>query len=107
VRGLRPELWRQENWLLRHDNTPSHTTFLNRGPLTKDNITIIPHSPYFSLFPRLKIELESRHFDTTEVIEAELQAVVNTFTEHGFQYAFEKWQKLWERKKCERGLLRG
>jgi hypothetical protein len=41
----------------------------------------------------LKIKLQDRHFDTTEVIEAESHAVLNTFTEHGFQDAFKKWQK--------------
>jgi hypothetical protein len=45
----------------------------------------------------LKIKLEGRHFDTTEVMEAESQAVLNSLTEHGFQDAFKKWQKLWER----------
>jgi hypothetical protein len=25
VRTLRPELWRQKNWLLHHDNAASHT----------------------------------------------------------------------------------
>jgi hypothetical protein len=28
--------------------------------------------------------------------EAELQAVLNMFTEHDFQDAFKKWQKRWE-----------
>jgi hypothetical protein len=32
---------------------------------------------------------EGRHFDTLEVIEAESQAALNTFTEHGFQDAFQ------------------
>jgi hypothetical protein len=30
------------------------------------------------------------------VIEAESQAVLNTFTEHDFQDAFKEWQKCWE-----------
>jgi hypothetical protein len=37
-----------------------------------------PHSPCFSLFPLLKIKLKCRNFDTTEVIEADLQAVLNS-----------------------------
>jgi hypothetical protein len=36
-------------------------------------------------------------FDTIEVIKTELQAILNTFTEHDFQDAFKKWQKRWER----------
>jgi hypothetical protein len=34
---------------------------------------------------------------STEVIDAELQAVLNTLTEHGFHDAFKKWQKRWGR----------
>jgi hypothetical protein len=49
------------------------------------------------VFPRLKIELKDRHLDTTEVIEAESQTVLNTLTEHDFQDAFEKRQKRLER----------
>jgi hypothetical protein len=43
----------------------------------------------------LKIKLKGCHFDTTDVIEAELYAVLNTLTEHDFQDAFKKLQKFW------------
>jgi hypothetical protein len=36
----------------------------------------------------LKIKLKGPHFDTTEVIKAELQVVLNTLTEHDFQDVF-------------------
>jgi hypothetical protein len=48
---------------------------------------LVPHPPYFSLVPQLKINLKGRHFDTIDVIGAELQAVLNTLTEHDFQDA--------------------
>jgi hypothetical protein len=60
-------------------------------------MSVVSHSTYFSLFPRLKVKLKGRHFNTFEVIEAKLQAVLNTLTEFNFQDAFKKWQKLWER----------
>jgi hypothetical protein len=44
--------------------------------------------PYFTLFPRLKLRLKGRHFDTVEVTETEPQAVLNSLTEHDFQDAF-------------------
>jgi histone-lysine N-methyltransferase SETMAR len=105
VRRLRPELWRQKNWLLHHDNPPSHIFLFTRECLTKNNMAVVIHPPYspdlalcdFSLFPRLKIKLKGRRFDTIDVIEAESQAVQNTLTEHDFQDAFKKWQKRWER----------
>jgi hypothetical protein len=61
------------------------------GFLTKNNMTVIPHPPYFPLLPQFKIKLEGSHFDTSEVIEVKSQAVLNTFTEHNFQDAFSKW----------------
>jgi hypothetical protein len=51
----------------------------------------------FSVSP-VEDELKSRHFDTNEVMKAESQAVLNTLTEHDFQYAFKKWQKRWRLK---------
>jgi hypothetical protein len=54
----------------------------------------------------LKIKLKGRHFGTTEVMEAESQAVMNTLTEQDFQDAFTKRQKRWERCTCaERDYL--
>jgi hypothetical protein len=38
--------------------------------------------------PTVMIKLKGCHFDTTEVIEAESQMVLNTLTEQGFQDAF-------------------
>jgi hypothetical protein len=32
------------------------------------------------MIPRLKMKLKGRHFDTTEMIAAKLQAVLNTLT---------------------------
>jgi hypothetical protein len=51
---------------------------------------VIPHPPYFSLFPRLKMKLRGQHFDTIEVIEAESRAVLNTLKEHEFPDALKK-----------------
>jgi hypothetical protein len=68
-------------------------------------MTVIPYPPYlpdlapcnFSPFPRLKIKLKGRHFDTTEVIRAESQAVLNILPEYDIQDALKKWQKCLER----------
>jgi hypothetical protein len=51
-------------------------------------MTVVPHPPYFSLFPRLKIKLKDHHFDISEVIEGESQAMLNTLTKHDFQDVF-------------------
>jgi hypothetical protein len=38
----------------------------------------------------MKMRLKGRHFDTVEVIEAEMQAVLNTLVEHDFQDTLKK-----------------
>jgi hypothetical protein len=96
MRILRPELWWQKNWLLRHDNAPFHNSIFNRKFFMKSNMTVIPHPHYspdlapcdFSLFPWLKIKLKGHHSGTIKVIEAESQVVLNALPEHDFQAAF-------------------
>jgi hypothetical protein len=51
------------------------------------------------------MELKDRCFDTTEVIKAESQAVLNTLAEHDFQDAFKKWQKCWEQCMHAEGVM--
>jgi hypothetical protein len=70
-------------------------------------MTVVRHPLCFSLFFRLKIKPKGRHFDTTEVMEAESQAMLNTLTEHDFQDAFQKQLLRWEWVKTHgRKLLR-
>jgi hypothetical protein len=67
-------------------------------------MTVIPHPPYspdlapcdFFLFPKMKLKLKGRRFDTIEEIQAELQRVLDSLMEKGFQEAFQKWRR-WDR----------
>ena len=53
-------------------------------------MSVVPHLPYspdlvpsdFFLFPKLKMKLKGRRFQTLEEIQAELQAVLNTLREN-------------------------
>jgi hypothetical protein len=85
VRRLRPKHWRQNNWPLNHYHALSHIT---KKSFIKNNMTVVPHPPYFSLYPQLKTKLKGHHFVTFEVIQAESQAMLNILTEHDFQDAF-------------------
>jgi histone-lysine N-methyltransferase SETMAR len=74
VRRRRPELWREKIWLFHHDNPRSHTSALTQKFLAKQKIDVIPHPPYspdlapydFFLFPKMKLKLKGRQFDTIE-----------------------------------------
>ncbi|UYV81528.1 hypothetical protein LAZ67_20001451, partial [Cordylochernes scorpioides] len=46
IRQKRPDLWKNKNWLLHHDNAPAHTSLLVRDFLAKNNTLMMPQSPY-------------------------------------------------------------
>ncbi|PNF42617.1 hypothetical protein B7P43_G01293 [Cryptotermes secundus] len=101
----RLEKWRTNDWVLHHDNARPHTAYIVREFLAKNKMAVVPHPPYspdlapcdFFLFPKMKIKLKGRRFDTVEEIQAETHTVLNTLTKKDFQDAFEKWQKRWDR----------
>ena len=104
VRRMRPELWENHTWKLHHDNAPAHASLLNRSYLVKHQTSVVPHPSYspdldpadFFLFPKLKITLKGRRFQTIEEIQEnairELRAIIKT----AFQEAFQQWKKRWE-----------
>ena len=95
-----PDQWRNNTWLLHHDNEPACAALLTRRFLTANNMTVMPHPPYspdlapkdFFLFPKLKMKLKGRRFQTEE-IQIESQAVLNTLRENDFQECFKNWQR--------------
>jgi len=42
VRRLRPKLWREQTWLLHHNNDPSHTSVLTQQFLAKNKMAVTP-----------------------------------------------------------------
>ena len=96
MRRKRPGKWRTNNWVLHHDNAPAHTALAVQHFLASKDMTVVPHPPYstdfapcdFFLFPKMKIKLKGRRFDTVEEIQAESQKVLNTLTQKDFQDSF-------------------
>jgi len=109
VRRKKPQKWRNQK-LIYHDNAPAHRSFKVSQFLAKNNMTVNSHPPYspdlapcdFSLFPKLKLRMKGRTFDTTEEIQEESQWVLDTFPKRDFQGCFQAWQKRWDR--CIRAM---
>ena len=72
VRKKRPDAWRENRWILQHDNAPSHSSFLFHDFLAKNATTVLPQPSYspdlatadFFLFPKLKSTLKGRRFES-------------------------------------------
>ena len=94
-------------------NAPSHAALLTRRFLTDNNMTVVPHPPYypdlalsdFFLFPKLKLKLKWRRFQTLEDIQTASQAVLNTLWEIDFQECFKNWQRRCDRCQASEGGL--
>ncbi|UYV68193.1 hypothetical protein LAZ67_5003332 [Cordylochernes scorpioides] len=77
IRKKRPDLWKNKNWLLHHDNAPAHTSLLVRDFLAKNNTLMMPQPPYspdlapcdFFLFPKLKRPMKGRRYATLDEIK--------------------------------------
>jgi len=74
-------------------------------------MTVVPHLPYspdlapsdLFFFPKLKMKLKGRIFQTLEEIHAESQAVLNTLRENDFQECFKNCQRLCDRCQASEG----
>ena len=102
-----PETKRQSShWHFHQDNAPVHNSILVTDYLTKMGIKTVPHPPYspdlapsdFWLFPKLKENLRSCHYETIEEMKEAVTKVIDTLAQEDFHGAF---QKLLERyNKC-------
>jgi transposase len=111
VRKKRPDAWRENRWMLQHDNAPSHSSFLVRDFLAKHATTVLPQPPYspdlapddFFLFPKLKSTLKGRRFESIEAITTNSLAYLRSIPKPAFQECFRTLKKRWQRCIQSRG----
>ncbi|CAI6376783.1 unnamed protein product [Macrosiphum euphorbiae] len=105
IRKKRPDLWKNNSWLLHHDNAPAHSSLLVRNFLAKNNTVVMPQPPYspdmapcdFFLFPKLKRPMKGRRFSSIEEIKAESLRVLKDMPKSEYQECFEDWKKRWHK----------
>lgn len=105
IRKKRPDLWKNNSWLLHHDNAPAHSSLLVRNFLAKNNTVVMPQPPYspdmapcdFFLFPKLKRPMKGRRFSSIEEIKAESLRMLKDMPKSEYQECFEDWKKRWHK----------
>ena len=69
-RQKRTELWKNQLWILQHNNAPAHKSMLVHEFLAKNRTVIMPQPPAdFLLFPKLKTQVKGKRFVTIEKIK--------------------------------------
>lgn len=105
VRRKRPDLWNNNSWILHHDNAPSHTSTIVREFLAKNSTNIIDQAPYspdmapcdFFLFPKLKLPLRGRRFESIEVIKENSTKELKAIPESAYKKCFDDWIIRWHK----------
>ena len=87
IRKKHTDLWKNNSWLLHHDNATAHTSLLVREFLAKNNTVTMPRPPYspdmaprdFFLFPKIERTLKGRRFTAIDDMKSaslkELKAI--------------------------------
>ncbi|UYV73009.1 hypothetical protein LAZ67_10001506 [Cordylochernes scorpioides] len=105
IHQKRPDLWKNKNWLLHHDNAPAHTSLLVRDLLAKNNTLMMPQPPYspdlapcdFFLFPKLKRPMKGRRYATLDEIKTASKEELKKILKNDFLKCFEDWKNRWHK----------
>ncbi|XP_076165947.1 dihydropteridine reductase isoform X1 [Ptiloglossa arizonensis] len=105
IRQKRPDLWKNKNWLLHHDNASAHTSLLVRDFLAKNNTLMMPQPPYspdlapcdFFLFPKLKRPMKGRRYATLDEIKTASKEELKRIQKNDFLKCFEDWKNRWHK----------
>lgn len=105
VRLKRPELWKNQSWILHHDNASAHNALIIRDFLTKNNTNTMQqaaNSPDlavcdFFLFNRVKKPLRGQRFNSSEMIKQKSKEALLSIPKIEFQKAFENLITRWHK----------
>ena len=105
IHQQRTELWKNQSWILYHDNALALATMLVREFLAKNKTVIMPQPPYsphlapadFFLYAKLKTPMKGVRFDMSEEIEEESKQAPLAIPNSAFHKYFEDWKKCWHK----------
>ncbi len=109
----RPELWAENNWVLHHDNVPTHSALAMRLFLGKHVTTVINPPPPFArsctlwLFPILQnertLKRDSFWWNRAEDIKENCSQVFKTIPKEAYERYFKRWKSRMEKCIVARG----
>lgn len=96
---VRPEYRNQGTWCLLHDNAPAHKSKIVCDFLAQKSIVVLQHPPYspdlspcdFWLFPKLKMAMKGKRFDTISDIQKATTMVLQAISKVEYQNCFEQF----------------
>jgi len=100
VRKKRPDLWKNNAWILHQDNALAHNAFSIKQFLANKRILILEHPSFspdqapcdFYLFPKLKTALKGTRFQTIEEVKTRVAFQLKGLTSDDLQHCLEQWK---------------
>ncbi|XP_053965880.1 uncharacterized protein LOC128868138 [Anastrepha ludens] len=78
IRQKRPDLWKNKNWLLRHDKAPACARLFGQKQHTNDaTVTVFLRSGPLFLFPKLQRPMKARRYATIDEIKTTTKEDLN------------------------------
>ena len=86
IRRVRPGMCESSDWILLHENAPSHNFTIVKQFLAQRKVTVLDHPPYspdlapadYFLFQKVKSHLKGRLFDSISDIQTTMTSTLNT-----------------------------
>ena len=92
IRRVRTAKFQSSEWVLLHNNAPSHNAAIVKKFLVNRNVAVLHHPPYtpdlapadYFLFPKLKFSLKGQRFQTVEEIQSAVTRELNNISKTAF-----------------------
>lgn len=102
IRRKRPDLWKENSWVLHHDNAPSHKAIIVNEFLAKNSTNTIKQPPYspdmtpadFFFLPKLKLPLRGTRFQS---IKENSRRELKSIPKNAFKKCFDDWIIRWHK----------
>ena len=101
VHKKRPELWKNNSWILHQNNAPAHNALSVKRYLTDKRTPVLQHAPYspdlapcdFFLLPKIKAVLKGTRFESMEAVKQKTADLLKALTKEDFQHCFDQSKK--------------
>ena len=94
VRKKRPELWKNNSWILHQDNASAHNALSVKRYSADKRALVLQHAPYspdlapcdFFLFPKIKAVLKGTRFESMEAVKQKTADLLKALAKEDFQH---------------------
>ena len=98
IRRKTADFWKENSWILHHDNALSHKAIIVNEFLAEHSTNIIEQPPCSpNMAPKLKLPLRGTRFQSIEDIKENSRRQLKSIPENAFKKCFDDWIIRWHK----------